>query len=187
MTAPVKPKRRRRRGARALLEDKPCTRQPRGFRSPEGDECRLLSPEEALASSVLRVAYLDLRAGRLGMVEWWQSDHIEILVRGDRCGDPTGAQTCPTGGAGMKSVDALIKRLDRMMAEDRAAAQAPDWPAARARMAIWRNQVQSLLRGDLSLEEFEAWQDADHEQQPAQSKQQRHEAGRVRAELLARL
>ena len=87
----------------------------------------------------------------------------------------------------MKHVENLLRRLSRMQEADALAAQAPDWPAARARMAVWRTQVQSLLKGDLSFEDFQAWQDADHEQQPEQSKQQKREAKRLRSELLDRL
>ena len=66
--------RRRRAGSCLLTEEKVPTRQPRGFRSPEDDECRLISAEEALASEVLRVAYLDLRQNKPGLKEWWSSD-----------------------------------------------------------------------------------------------------------------
>ena len=78
MTAPVKPKRPRRASSRVLLDGRNRTRQPRGFRSPENDECRLLTGEEALASSVLKLAYQDLKAGRLGMRDWWESEHVEV-------------------------------------------------------------------------------------------------------------
>ena len=88
----------------------------------------------------------------------------------------------------MNRVSDLIRRLDLVQEADLKASLEIDWPAVRARTAIWREHVQAVLRGELAMDSFMEWQTrVFDEQQPVQTRAQKKLADRLRTEILDRL
>ena len=98
-------------------------------------------------------------------------------------------QRCP-GGQDIENLNRLIRRLDRIDAQDNAAASQVNWTVDRARMAAWRNALQARQRGEISPEDFLRYNerfDATRPERPPETPEQRKRADGLVDELLGML
>ena len=90
----------------------------------------------------------------------------------------------------METLNKLLRRLDRIDAQDASSASQTHWEVDRARMAAWRRALQARLRGEISAEDFLRYNerfDATRPERPPETPEQKRRADALRAELMDRL